>query len=146
VASINVGRVVTGGLAAGAVLSACDFVVNNFILNEIWLRVMQARNVDLVATSGNAELIKFVVIDFLFGLLIVWVYAAMRPRLGPGPGTAAVAALVVFASNALTMATFTGWMFSWDVFIRSSALGLANMVVAGWAGGWVYSEPSPGQG
>ncbi len=145
-ASINVGRVVTGGIAAGAVLSACDFVVNNYILNDIWLRVMQARNVDLVATSGNAELVKFIAIDFLFGLLIVWLYAAIRPRLGPGPGTAAVAALVVFASNALTMATFAGWMFSWDVFIRSGALGLVAMLAAGWAGGWVYSEPDADAG
>jgi len=46
----------------------------------------------------------------LFGLLIVWVYAAIRPRLGPGPGTAVKATLVVFGASALNMATFAPWM------------------------------------
>jgi len=141
VSAINMGRVVTGGIAAGAVLNASDFVINNFILNEAWIRVQQARNVDVAAASGTPELIKFIVIDFILGFLIVWVYAAIRPRLGPGPTTAAVAALVIFAAGALNMASFAPWFFSWDMFIRSGTLGLTSMLVAGWAGGWVYTEP-----
>jgi len=31
-------------------------------------------------------------------------------------------------------------MFSWDMFVRSAALGAISMLLAGWAGGWVYSE------
>ena len=30
------------------------------------------------------------------GLLLVWLYAAIRPRFGPGPRTATYAALVVW--------------------------------------------------
>jgi hypothetical protein len=141
VSSINIGRVLTGGIAAGAVLNACDFVINNFILNEAWQRVQQARNVDVAAASGSMELVKFIAIDFVLGLLIVWVYAAIRPRLGPGPTTAATAALVIFGAGALNMASFAPWFFSWDMFIRSGTLGLISMLAAGWAGGWVYSEP-----
>lgn len=144
VSSINVGRVVMAGVAAGAVLTACDFVVNNFILNEAWERVQQARNVEVAAAGGTGELIKFIVIDVLLGFLIAWVYAAIRPRLGPGPGTAATAALAVFAVSALSIATFAGWMFSWDLFIKSSFFGLISMLAAGWAAGWVYSENDSG--
>jgi hypothetical protein len=142
---MNMSRVLMGGIAAGAVLAACDFAVNNFILAEAWERVLQMRNADLAAASRNSEVVKFLLIDLLFGLLIVWVYAAIRPRLGPGPGTALKAALVVFGASALNMAAFVPWMFSWDMFIRSEALGAVSMLVAGWAGGWVYSEETDQQ-
>lgn len=144
--SINVGRVVIAGVAAGAVLTACDFVVNNFILNEAWERVQQARNVEVAVAGGTGELVKFIAIDLLIGFLIAWVYAAIRPRLGPGPGTAAIASLVVFAVGALNVATFAGWMFSWDLFMKSSFFGLISMLAAGWAGGWVYSEEEDDSG
>jgi hypothetical protein len=140
VSKINVAKVLMGGFAAGAVLAACDFAINNFVLAEAWQRVLQARNVDVAASGGNSEIVKFVLIDLLFGLLIVWVYAAVRPRLGPGPATAVKATLVVFGASALNMATFAPWMFSWDMFVRSAALGAISMLLAGWVGGWVYSE------
>ena len=137
---INVGKVLMGGVAAGAVLAALDFAINNFILAEAWLRVMQVRNVDIAPSGGPAEIAKSVLIDLAFGLLIVWIYAAIRPRLGPGPGTAIKAALVVFAASALNMASFVPWMFSVDMFVRSNALAGLSMLIAGWVGGWVYSE------
>jgi hypothetical protein len=142
---MNLTKVLIGGLAAGAVLAVSDFAINNFILADAWQRVLQARNVDLSTSGGNGEVVKFVLIDLLFGWLIVWVYAAIRPRLGPGPGTAAKATLVVFAAGALNMATFAPWMFSWDMFVRSAALGAVSMLVAGWVGGWVYSEETDPQ-
>ena len=52
---INVGKVLMGGVAAGAVLAACDFAINNFILADAWQRVLQARNVDAAASGGNGE-------------------------------------------------------------------------------------------
>jgi hypothetical protein len=140
VSKINVGKVLIGGVAAGAVMAACDFVINEFIMKEAWQRVQQVRNVDFSTTSMPVEMTKFVLIDLLLGFFIVWVYAAVRPRLGPGPATAMKAALVVFGAGALNMATFTPWMYSWDMFIRSNALGLISMLAAGWVGGWVYSE------
>ena len=142
---INQPKVLMGGLAAGAVLAVLDFAINNFILADAWQRVLQARSVDLATTGGNGEVVKFVLIDLLFGLLIVWVYAAIRPRLGPGPGTAMKATLVVFGASALNMATFAPWMFSWDMFVRSAVLGAISMLVAGWVGGWVYSEETDQQ-
>jgi hypothetical protein len=50
----------------------------------------------------------------------------------------------VFAVSALSIATFAGWMFSWDLFIKSSFFGLISMLAAGWAAGWVYSENDSG--
>ncbi|HKW03000.1 MAG TPA: hypothetical protein VJN96_24455 [Vicinamibacterales bacterium] len=142
---INLSKVLIGGIAAGAVLAALDFAINNFLLAEAWQRVMQARNIDASASGGNLALLQFVFIDLVFGLLIVWVYAAVRPRLGPGPATAFKAALVVFGASALNMATFAPWMFSWDMFVRSAALGGISMLIAGWVGGWVYSEETDQQ-
>ena len=142
---INLTKVLAGGLAAGAVLAALDFAINNFMLADAWQRVLQARSVDLATTSGTVELVKSVLIDLLFGFLIVWVYAAIRPRLGPGPGTAVKATLVVFGAAALNMASFAPWMFSWDMFVRSAVLMALAMLVAGSVGGWVYSEETDQQ-
>ena len=142
-ASINVPRVLAGSVAAGAVMNVCDWVINNFILADAWQRVQQARNVDVTAASGGGELVKFITVDFLLGFLIVWVYAAIRPRLGPGPGTAVIATLVIFGAGALNTATFAGWMFSWDMFFRSTLLGAVSMLAAGLTGARVYTEEEP---
>ena len=38
----------------------------------------------------------FAVYGFLLGIVAVWLYAAIRPRFGPGPKTAAMAGLAVW--------------------------------------------------
>ncbi|MGH8622636.1 MAG: hypothetical protein ACRET3_10895, partial [Burkholderiales bacterium] len=38
----------------------------------------------------------FVALDFVYGIVLVWTYAAIRPRFGPGPKTAVYAGLLVW--------------------------------------------------
>ena len=59
--------------------------------------------------NGTSALVTTVVVDTLLGFLLAWLYAALRPRLGPGAGTAVIAAFVVFGIANLQMATFAGW-------------------------------------
>ena len=47
-------------------------------------------------------------VDTALGFLVAWVYAAVRPRLGPGPSTAVIASFVVYGVAALQMATYGG--------------------------------------
>ena len=54
---------------------------------------LAARNLPPV---GGSAIGGFVIITFLVGIITVWLYAAIRPRFGPGPGTAVIAALVVW--------------------------------------------------
>lgn len=122
--AINTGRVIGGGLLAGAIMNFVDFLVNGVWLNQRW--VDEATNLNArVADPANAAtaMIGWITTDFLFGLLIVWSYAAMRPRFGPGAGTAVKASLLVWAISHIAYASF--------VFLNMYSLGLVGLVTAG---------------
>jgi hypothetical protein len=83
---INVPKVVIGGLVAGFVLNVIDYVTYGVVLKDQMAAAMQAVGKPPVAGS---QILFFVAVDFLAGIGLVWLYAAMRPRFGAGPGTAA---------------------------------------------------------
>ncbi|HEY7683556.1 MAG TPA: hypothetical protein VH879_13005 [Gemmatimonadales bacterium] len=90
---INWGSVIVGGLVAGVVLNVIDFVLYGVVLRTDMDAAMQAVG---KAPLSNAMIYWFVVLDFLFGIFFVWMYAAIRPRFGPGPRTAVTAGLALW--------------------------------------------------
>jgi hypothetical protein len=96
VARINLGRVVGGGLLAGLVMSIVDGVTNGALLGAQWQAEGQALSPALMTTPGleTMSMIGWVIVDFLTGIALVWLYAAIRPRFGAGPRTALLAAAV----------------------------------------------------
>jgi hypothetical protein len=137
---IDTKHVLLGGVAAAIILNACDWVINNYITANLWILVAHSRNVDTDLMNGPSALATTIVVDCLMGFLLAWLYAAIRPRLGRGPGTAIIAAFVVFGVANLQMATFAAWFQGWDLFIRSAALQLVALVAAALAAGWIYRE------
>ena len=83
---INMQKVVIGGLIAGFVLNVIDYLMFGMALQAQMNAAMLALG---KAAIGGAQIIWFVILDFVAGLALVWLYAAMRPRFGAGPGTAA---------------------------------------------------------
>jgi hypothetical protein len=138
--TINVGKLIAGTVLAGIVINVCDYVSNNFILAADWEHVARIRNVDMADLSSTSATVIYVVVNLLLGFLTVWTYAAIRPRLGRGPGTAIIAGFMVFAAQGLLMATYAIAYFSWDVFIRAGLLMLVTMLAGSLAGAWVYAE------
>ncbi len=90
---INYTRVLLGGLLAGVVLNFGEYVINEFILGEKWRAALASLN--RTPPAGGAIAV-FVLMTFLLGLIAVWLYAAIRPRFGPGPKTAVVAGLFLW--------------------------------------------------
>ena len=82
-AKINWNRVLLGGLLAGLILNIIDYVVNDLILQERWAAAMKA--LGRPATMTGIQIVAFVVVDFLLGILMIWLYSAIRPRYGAGP-------------------------------------------------------------
>ena len=82
----------------------------------------------------------------LYGLLIVWTYAAVRPRLGPGPGTAVISAFAVFLATGLIYVSFGDWFLSWNMVIRVSVMALVSMLAGGLAGAYLYQEEDGSDG
>jgi|SRR5687767_11534828 len=136
---INLGRVVIGGLVAGLIINVSEFILNGFVLAEEMNAAMAALNKPPVAPAMIAW---FVFLAFGLGFMLVWVYAAIRPRLGPGIKTAVCASTVVWGLAYLYPNLFSIIMnlFPRNMTILATGWGLIELVVAGIAGASVYKE------
>ena len=134
---INVGKLLAGGVAAGIVMNVFDYVINEVIMKSDYMAVFQARSIDPTLIS----IPTMVVLDFAMALLLVFTYAAIRTRFGPGPKTAVVAGLMVALICNVLAAYFAGQgFFPWAVWAKASVFATANFVVAALVGGALYSE------
>jgi len=139
--AINSGKVVIGGLLAGLVMNALDMVNGFLIMGEEFRANAQRLGLDPAQMESGAGIATWVVIDFLMGILIVWTYAAMRPRFGPGPSTAVKAAIVPWLAIGLIMFGMTqGGMMTMSIWVKMSAISLVIMTVSSVAGAWAYKE------
>lgn len=139
---INTGKVITSGLAAGVVLAVLDFLVNGLVMAEQNRAAMTALNPSLVESmEGGGAMVAFVAIDLVFGLLLVWTYAAIRPRFGPGPKTAVFAGLQVWCVAFLMYFGMTMMgMWAWGYFVTGAVAYLVTLLVSALAGGMLYKE------
>ena len=136
---INMRRVLLGGFVAGLVANAFDFVITTYLMAAEFNAMLTRLNVDGSATQ--AWIPVFATADFIWGLLLVFTYAAIRPRFGPGPKTAVIAgvllwlSLMIFAVLLLAMGLHTV-----DSYAKSAALYLASAVASSLAGAALYKE------
>jgi len=137
---IPISKVLTGGVLAGLVLCALDYLVQNYVLATDWENAAHLRNVDLYQMGGPSALILMCVIDVVLGQVLVLTYAAIRPRFGPGAGTATIAGFLMFVPLALSLATFGGVFISWELYVRQTALTLVATILAALAGAWIYGK------
>jgi hypothetical protein len=77
---------------------------------------------------------------------VVFFYAAARPRFGPGPMTAVRVAVALWAGGYVLSIIGAGLMgmFPPGLLVWWAAVGLAEMILAALAGGWMYREGGPG--
>jgi hypothetical protein len=139
--AMNSGKVVVGGLVAGVVMNVGDFLINTQILVADNTAFLKRLNLDPAAMESLSGMLPWIVVDFLMGLLLVWTYAAIRPRFGPGVSTAIIAALIPFIAVTLVLAGFTSMgVFTTGMFIKGSIAALVNTSIGSVAGAWVYTE------
>jgi hypothetical protein len=137
--TINMGRVVVGGLLAGLLINVSEFLLNAVVFADDINAAMAALNRPAI---GGSMIVWFVAIGFAIGVLLVWVYAAIRPRFGPGVPTAVCAALTVWALGYLFPNVGMGVMglFPARFLVIATIWGLVEVIVAGIAGAWAYTE------
>ena len=133
------GRVIVGGLVAGLIVNIGESILNIPLAGAQMEQALQARNLPPV---GGGAIAYFVFMCFALGILIVWTYAAVRPRLGPGPKTAiCVGALAWF----MTIAWSGGAQAAMGIMpLKLTLLGVAwgfgELVIASLVGARLYSE------
>jgi len=143
--AINTGKVVAGGLVAGVVANAFDFVTNTYILAADMQAWAASHNVDPATLTSGTVAGTWVAIDFVYGLLLVFTYAAMRPRFGPGVKTAIIAGLVVFLAPTIVLAGFTQMgMFTTAMFVKGAIGTIISTLAASVAGAAIYKEEGAG--
>jgi hypothetical protein len=140
-ASIDNGRVVVGGLAAGLIMNVVDGVTNGVLIADKWKAQTDMLSPTLMARTATSSMIGWIVLDFVIGVLIVWLYAAIRPRYGAGPGTAVRAG---FMGWLMTHAVFASYVFngfySWKLCAAASGAALIGCLAGAYAGGALYKE------
>jgi hypothetical protein len=142
---INWSRVLAGGLVAGLVVSAYEYVLNLTIMKEQWKNAMTALGKQF--PEEPKALVIWIIWAFIIGFLLTWLYAAVRPRLGPGVRTAVIVGVFVWGCGCVVPAiaflnlgllptsmlwTLTGWALPEDI-------------IAAIAGAWLYHENHPSQ-
>jgi len=138
-ARINTKGVVIAGLLAGLIINISESILNIPVLGAPMEAAMNARNLPPI---GGSAIGVFIVGGFLLGVILVWLYAAVRPRLGPGPKTAIVSAVVVwFLANFWpTLGMGLMGFFPTKLLAISVVWGLGELILAALAGGWLYKE------
>src|SRR5438445_13857854 len=91
---INWGKVVVGGLLAGVVLNVVDWLAYGVWLKPDLAAAMQALGKNPAAMDSGV--VVWVLLDFVYGIGLVWGYAAIRPRVGVGPKRAGIAGVGVW--------------------------------------------------
>jgi len=136
---INLARVLVGGLVAGIIINASEFILNGMLIADEMNEAMAALNRPPIAP---ANIIWFVLFGFGFAFVLVWTYAAVRPRFGAGVRTAACASALCWGLGYLYPNLFFYVMnlFPRDMIVLTTIWGLVEVIVAGVAGAWAYTE------
>ena len=137
--SMNFPRLLIGGLAAGLVINVGEFILNGLILADDLdalrsvLGLSPPSAIQLAAGSG---------IMFVYGIALIWIYAAIRPRFGPGPMTAMIAGLTfwVIAYVLFTTTLLASGMFTARLTLISILWGVVEAPVAALIGASLYRE------
>ena len=137
--NINFGRVILGGLVAGLIINIGEYLLNEVIFVKQMEEMVHRMN---LPRPGGAFIVTAIGITFLLGIVIVWLYAMIRTRLGPGPKTAIVAAFVIwfciYFYSGILYATLLG-VPTWLMLI-GFVWGFVEYVLAALAGAWLYRE------
>ncbi|HYU77739.1 MAG TPA: hypothetical protein VEK56_02060, partial [Vicinamibacterales bacterium] len=136
---IDLRRVVFGGLLAGLLINISEFILNGVLFADEMNAAMAALN---RPPLDNRMIGWFVLLGFALGIVTVWLYAAIRPRFGAGPGTAACAAATTWflAYCYPNIGAAVMGLFPTPMIVIGTVWGLAEILVAGVAGAWVYTE------
>jgi hypothetical protein len=136
---INYGRVILGGLVAGVVLNIGEFLLNAVVLAD----QMKAFNAEHnFKEPGASFMVMAVVLTFVLGIVIVFLYASIRPRFGAGVKTAIIASLFPWFCLYFYMGIFFAMLFgiSTGTCILTMVWGLVEYAIASIAGAWLYKE------
>lgn len=148
---VNLGRTLLGGLLAGAVINAFEFVLNFFVLEKqlaVGKGLIASEEVELtVSLLSGKEIAAINVWGFLVGLAAIWLYAVLRDRLGQGARTAIYAGTFVWLLVCLLvrLRPDVTEILAGPARVTSLAVLLVAIVLGTLLGAWQYRGPGEQQ-
>ncbi len=137
--TINVGRLVLGGVVAGIVIWIIEGMASVMYMDEMQA-AMESHGLSMEMTAG--VFLMTVMVSLLAGLVLVFFYAAARPRFGPGPKTAVIVAVALWV--AAVFLSLMGYqmlgLFPDRMLMTWGVVGFVEWNLAALAGAWIYRE------
>src|SRR5256886_3087979 len=135
---INWGRVIVGGLLAGVVLNAFGYVYYGVVMKSDMAAAMQALGKQPQAIDALVP--WFIFLDFIYGIGLLWVYAAIRPRFGAGPKTGVIAGVAVWFFIALlhNLGEAPMGLYPQRMYVTGTIVALVQYALAGPIGAYLY--------
>ena len=135
---INFGRVILGGLIAGLIVN-----IGEFVASMVFASQYEGMMAELgLSPPGGSAMVVFTIYGFIWGILGIWLYAAIRPRYGAGAKTAMCAASAVWFFSYLgpLFMDFVMGMMPANLAVMGGIWGLVEVNIAIVAGAYFYKE------
>jgi hypothetical protein len=131
---------ILGGLLAGIVINAFEFVLNDIVLRNDWAAAMRALGRPEQYLSG--QIAAFILWGFLVGIFAIWLYAELRPHYGGRPITAVITGLAVWFLGYLlaSVAPLVLNLFPLRLMLIGLGVGLVEAIAGTMAGAWLYQS------
>jgi len=136
---INMGRVLLGGLLAGVVINIGEVLFNEVLFKEQMKAFFDRLR---LPEPGSNFIVIAVVLTLCLGIVIVWLYAMIRPRYGPGPKTAICAGLIAWFFACIYCGILWGVLLRMprNLFVIGLIWCAIEYSIAAIAGAWLYKE------
>jgi len=138
---INLGRVILGGILAGIVINLSEWLIHDVVMKDQFQAALRALGKE--PPHAGSTLFWWLAWGFIAGITAVWLYAAIRPRYGPGPATAARAGVAVWILSCVLMTIVMTNLGLFPFSALALIWFLIEDVVATIVGAWVYKEATP---
>lgn len=134
---ISPGRVILSGIVAGVLWTILSSAITAYLSREFVAAVPARR---LTAPPGG--MVAFLlIVNLVMGIWAMWLYAAIRPRYGPGPATAVLTGLSWWVITSLVDATWGSFGFvQQHALVAPMIASLPALILAALAGAWIYRE------
>jgi hypothetical protein len=139
---LNVGRVVVGGVAASVVMMLGE-LANGALSGDALTQHLAELG---LSEPEAAAFVPVVGTTFATGILLIWLYAAIRPRFGAGPKTALIAGFVLWLPAVLfnsIASVAAGFLPSGMPTVIGTGWSLIQFCLAALVGAWLYREETP---
>jgi hypothetical protein len=137
---INLGRVILCGIVAGIVADILGYLVDGVWLAPAWANQMKKLGHPALSST---QWIWFSLLGLIGGIVLIWIYAAIRPRFGPGVKTAICAGLAVWVVGVLIPNLSFMWvsgLFGRRLTLHTTAGALVEILAGAIAGAAIYKE------